>query len=38
VRQENYHAAINELDLDKDMILEINEESPLFFGLKFENA
>jgi hypothetical protein len=31
VRQENYHAAINELDLDKDMRLEINEESPLPF-------
>jgi hypothetical protein len=31
VRQENYHAAINELDLDKDTRLEINEESTLPF-------
>jgi hypothetical protein len=31
VRPENYHAPLNELDLDKDSRPEINKESSLSF-------
>ena len=36
--RENYHALINELNLDKDLRLEIKEELPPLFLMKFSNA
>ena len=34
----NYHAPINELNLDKDLRLEINEELPFSFSVEIRQC